>query len=989
MMSEAALRAPYPGLRAFRRSETELFFGRDGCINAMVDRLAATHFLAVLGSSGTGKSSLVRAGLLDGLELGLMGQAGSHWCIVEFRPEGDPLRNLARRLLQIEEPRAEHTDADVNLLRAFIARGPRSVAQWCGAGHLSKGRNLLLLVDQFEELFRYHDYTGREEAEAFVALLIESAHTREFPIYVAITMRSEYLGACAQIDGLADEINAGMYLAPRMTREQCREAIVGPARVCDIEIDDALVNRLLNDLSSFAPWDEGDTLRQETRPVDSFRRADQLPLLQYTLNRMWLNACERSGPENVRLTLGDYQGLSFTLNEHADQIFHHLDSTSCPVEKVFRALTAGTSVADAVRQPTRLDRLVAICDGDESGVRKVIEAYRASDCNFLLPEADPDKPLGPATVIDISHESLIRQWRRLSDWLEAEAFAAQQWRTLNERFNLGELLHGRELANMLAWRGEVKPNAAWARRYGGDYSAVEAFLDRSERAESRRRRLHRCTAAGISAILLTTAAVAGYEWHRAQLSLADAQVQQRRAEKSYGVAKVVLEDLTLSFVEGAASHMPIAEVTDLFRKTKATLDKLTLADPNDTELQGIKARLLDKFVDVYQQTNHYFAPALEAANQANDLFRRLARSEPGNTVWPGLLAENLNKIGDLKRIISPKDAKGARASYDEALALDRRLAALEPDREDHPRQIAIELVKIGDMQLQQWEKAAAVKSYNDALQVRSKLVEEYFLLPIYHRDLSTIYTKLADLESHSNDMRGAIADYQNSLRVDRQITTLPFGTTGFDQENISIDLDRIGETQVKLGDFKNGRKSFDESLENDRRMARGGYDKLELQRRMSKTLFEIADLQLGTGDIAGARRSYSEAFAANQQSINILAAAQNSGSMNDYWDAVDATAWSGILAGKPDQVTKLAEDGLKMDPSQVRLDIRRAHAYLLLGRYEEAKAIYLAREKVPLKPHRIQTFAHVIKADFAVLRRLGVAVSDIDRMAREIGIAKT
>jgi predicted Zn-dependent protease len=154
-------------------------------------------------------------------------------------------------------------------------------------------------------------------------------------------------------------------------------------------------------------------------------------------------------------------------------------------------------------------------------------------------------------------------------------------------------------------------------------------------------------------------------------------------------------------------------------------------------------------------------------------------------------------------------------------------------------------------------------------------------------------------------------------------------------------------------------------------------------------LFEIADLQLRTHDIAGARQSYSEVFVANWQSINILAVAQNSGSMNDYWNAVDATTWSGILAGKPDEATKLAEDGLKMDPSQVRLDIRRAHAYLLLGRYEEAKVIYLAREKVLLKSHRIGTFARDINADFDVLRRLGVAVSDIDRMAREIGIAKT
>ena len=85
-------------------------------------------------------------------------------------------------------------------MRGFLARGPRSIIEWCRDGNLPKGTNLLLLVDQFEELFRYHDYATREETQAIVALLLEAAHSSEFPIYVTITMRSEYLGACALID---------------------------------------------------------------------------------------------------------------------------------------------------------------------------------------------------------------------------------------------------------------------------------------------------------------------------------------------------------------------------------------------------------------------------------------------------------------------------------------------------------------------------------------------------------------------------------------------------------------------------------------------------------------------------------------------------------------------------------------------------------------------------------------------------------------------
>jgi hypothetical protein len=523
VISENAPVSPYPGLRSFRRSETHLFFGRDSCVNAMVDRLAATRFLAVLGSSGTGKSSLVKAGLLNALELGLMAQAGSRWLVVDFRPEGVPLRNLSRRLLATEESHGKHSDTDVELLRAFIARGPRSVIEWCRAGHLPPGKNLLLLVDQFEELFRYKDYAGRDEADAFVALLVESAHTEDFPIYVAITMRSEYLGACVLIDGLAEEINAGMYLTPRITREQCREAIVGPARVGNIEIDEPLVNRLLNDLASFAPWENAGAGDQENTPLDRLlRRADQLPLLQYTLTRMWTLARGRFPDGHVKLGLDDYRGLSYALNEHADQIFEQLSKESLPVEEVFRALTSGASPADAIRNPTRFDRLVAICHGDEKGVGRVIEAYRASGCNFLLPEIEQQEVLEPGTMIDISHESLIRQWKRLSQWVAKEAAAAQQWRRLNDSLNLREPLRGRALDNLVTWREETKPNAAWAERYGGDYPSAITFLEKSDRAENNRRRIRRGAVATAFAILLIAAGVAFYQWQSAKTSLASA-----------------------------------------------------------------------------------------------------------------------------------------------------------------------------------------------------------------------------------------------------------------------------------------------------------------------------------------------------------------------------------------------------------------------------------------------------------------------------------
>jgi hypothetical protein len=485
-------RLPYPGLRSFRREESDLFFGREDCINTMVDRLATTRFLAVLGASGTGKSSVVKTGLLDALDLGLMSAAGSSWRVVDFRPGGAPLRSLARRLLETEaggpETSGNVSETDVALLRAFLVRGPRAVAEWCREGHLPEQANLLLLVDQFEELFRYQDYAGREEAEAVAAMLIECARQRRSSIYVVLTMRSEYLGGCALIEGLAEAISAGMFLIPRMSREQCRAAIVGPATVCGFAIDDALVGRLLNDLAAFAPWDDRGTRDQLARLG---RRADQLPLLQYCLNRMWVSARGGAPGLPIRLTLSDYErigGLGGALNAHADEILRGLGDHRRPVaEAVFQALTEGSTVAEAVRRPTSLRELVGICDGDEAGVGAVVDAFRAPGCNFLTPELNPANPktLEASTIVDISHESLIRQWKQLSEWLEAEARAVRQWRRLLDRFEDGQPMIGVELANIIAWRDEHKPSAAWARRYGGDFIAINTFIENSERQQRR------------------------------------------------------------------------------------------------------------------------------------------------------------------------------------------------------------------------------------------------------------------------------------------------------------------------------------------------------------------------------------------------------------------------------------------------------------------------------------------------------------------------
>ena len=290
---------------------------------------------------------------------------------------------------------------------------------------------------------------------------------------------------------------------------------------------------MLNELAAFAPWDEkgsaqpgsaahSDAAEAQDQVMRLARRADQLPVLQHALNRMWRRACERgeTGPTGnrdsaapvIELTVEDYEavgGLENALNAHAEAVFGDVSAKleggdpERTAQRLFRALATGATASEAVRRPTRLRELNDVAE-DERGVHAFIEAFRADECNFVMPEAAV--PLTPDTMIDISHESLIRQWKRLSEWVVIEAAAAQEWRRLNDRFNMGEPLRGRALENFIAWRRETRPNAAWSNRYGGaGYGAVIGFLERSERAEKTRRSLR---IGGIAAAFAAICAVA-------------------------------------------------------------------------------------------------------------------------------------------------------------------------------------------------------------------------------------------------------------------------------------------------------------------------------------------------------------------------------------------------------------------------------------------------------------------------------------------------
>jgi WD40 repeat protein len=472
--------SPYPGLRPFTEDEAELFFGREAQTDQLLDRLGRTRFLAIVGPSGCGKSSLVRAGMIAALQTGLMADAGAHWRIAQMRPGGRPLWRLATALAA---PAALDMECDGNAAAlafadATLRRGPLGLVELLQERWLPAGANLLLLVDQFEEIFRFRQEGSADEADAFVALLLASAAQAAFPVYVVLTMRSDFLGDCALFHGLPEAINDGQYLTPRMTREQTRSAIVGPARVFDADVEPALVTHLLNEIGA---------------------DPDQLPLLQHALMRMWQHMQARcgnvAGQEGALLTMADYAAvgsIAKALSAHADQVFEALDPAGqCIAECMFRRLTHRATGKRDTRRPARLDDVAAVAGVAGPDLIAVVDAFRRPDRSFVTPPAGV--ALGADTVLDIGHESLIRRWERLNAWVDAEARSADVYFRLmdsarREQAGRAALWRSPELEEGLAWRAQEAPNAAWARRYGSaeDFALAMHFLECSaeqQRAE--------------------------------------------------------------------------------------------------------------------------------------------------------------------------------------------------------------------------------------------------------------------------------------------------------------------------------------------------------------------------------------------------------------------------------------------------------------------------------------------------------------------------
>jgi WD40 repeat protein len=460
---------PFPGIRPFSPGDSDLFFGRDAERDEIILKLLKNRYITVIGPSGCGKSSLIFGGVLPKI-ITKKTKESAIWRTISFKPGNDPFENLANALSSgIAEPGQKIIDKE--LILSELLNDPVSLSDVVRKYMIRPDDNILFVIDQFEELFRYlsagKPEISKESIKPFIDFLLNSVITPDVNVFIVLTMRSEYLGECSQYKGLTTLVNNSNYLVPDMTDDNYREVIIQPIVHSGAKIDPELVDTLVHDL-------QGKTWK--------------LPILQHALMRTWDHWKKPDQPDKP-VSKSDYN-LIGTLNNaisvHADAVFDDMNQVSKDIcAAMFKVIARKDTDNKGQRNPSDINTLRSIAGCTTEELFNVINKFRAPSIAFITPEQDV--PLQENTVIDLKSENLIKLWGRLQAWVEDETASKDIYLRLSDASALYQqgksgLLRSPDLEPVIQWRNKVKPTLAWAVQYNPAFERAMVYLRTSEKA---------------------------------------------------------------------------------------------------------------------------------------------------------------------------------------------------------------------------------------------------------------------------------------------------------------------------------------------------------------------------------------------------------------------------------------------------------------------------------------------------------------------------
>jgi serine/threonine protein kinase len=585
---------PYPGLGAFQEADAGRFFGRGREIAAALARLREQPLLGVVGPSGVGKSSFVRAGVLPAVK-----QSGEPWTGIVVRPGRHPLGSLAQALAPFlhgdatETTRAGTSPGDVTPEQ--LAERLRAEPGYLGSALRSRARRrnqrVLLVIDQLEELYTL--VANASERLAFTACLASAADDPSAPVRVVVTIRSDFIDRVAEDSYFMAELARSLFFLAPPGRDSLRDALVEPAEQAGYQFESpAMVQHMLDHLT-------------ETHGA--------LPLLQFAASKLW----ERRDRGRRLLTEDSYReigGITGALASHADSVIAELAPAG---QALARTVLVALVTPERTRAVVPLRELGELGGGPRATADVEYLVTHLAQARLLVIQtggvAEGDASAGaPGAAVEIVHESLIHTWPRLRRWLDENQDDAA---FLAELRNAARQWQARGRPSGLLWRGEAMEEARrWHRRYHGelpeaqrDYlAAVFHLADRSRRM----RRVLLGGAFGFMTLLVAAAAVALLVIRDAERKAAEKAIE---AQNAANVAQERLEQVEQKERERARAA---EEAQASERKAQANAQALARSNAELAEQADALARSLEAATKARRKEREAKNLALENEAQA-------------------------------------------------------------------------------------------------------------------------------------------------------------------------------------------------------------------------------------------------------------------------------------------------------------------------------------------------------------------------------------
>lgn len=777
---------PFPGLAAFGEDQAAVYFGRDDAVARLIERLRKQRTLGdarltvILGASGSGKSSLLRAGLLPRLK-----RDREHWVVAPpLRPETRPFERLVDLLLALpgeattEQRAAWEKGLESDAPGESLARIARLVLRDAGR----PDARLLVAVDQAEELFTL---ASAEQAQRFFALLSAMLEDPDLPFAAVFTLRSGNLDDLQRAEHLTAAFEP--FTLDPMPKERIPAIVRGPARIAHLAVDDALIAALLQDVEGGA-W---------------------LPLVAFALREIY----DRYGRDGD-LTLADYHALADPaagLNPLENAVRRAAEE-ALPTrgrregaddvlrEAFIPALVRVNRDGAFVRQAAPFEALPEAAQDD---IRRLVEAR-------LLVNRDG--------AVEVAHEALFRVWPRLAEWLEGEReFLVGLDRVRDALADWEGLARGTGDAGALLSGVLMERAQAWLTEHPGRLTEEEATYirrstDAAEAETRRRRRQQRTIVWGSAAAAIVFAVLGGWaivQGNRAQEGERAALEGRQAAEDALRTATDAANNMVFELAQKFKNaSVPNDVVIAILDNAIELQDNLIEKAPANAFLLGSRAASLMGVGDLYLQKGDKEG-AINAYNKSYKIITGILKDNKNNIGLQKYLSANLSKIA--KWYEWTGDFDNAEVFYKKVINLNRYLLSLDPENLELQQDVSMSLVNLGDLQYNLAKTDLSEQLYKEALNIMRHISDVSTGDGKIKSELAISLMRLGSLHLRIGDWNSSKKYYEESLEISRSLLLTDENNT-FYLNILGDSFDGIARSCINLDNPKCSFENCSQSL---------------------------------------------------------------------------------------------------------------------------------------------------------------------------------